>query len=204
MWHRSRDRAGGPAVEGARSKPGAVLSEIDQIFHHAPVGLMYSENRRILRCNARFAASFGYATEELTGQSIAVLYPSPDDFDHTGDVWTREMGAHGHHADERIMRRKSGELFWCRVRGQALDPDAPLARAVWTFADLSGERAVAALSRRERQVGMLVVEGLTAKEIARRLQISPRTVHLHKNRLMARFGVRNSLELVRCLTSMPG
>ena len=51
---------------------------------------------------------------------------------------------------------------------------------------------------------MLLVEGLTAKEIARRLEISPRTVHVHKDRLMTRFGARNSLELVRCLTTMPG
>ena len=51
---------------------------------------------------------------------------------------------------------------------------------------------------------MLLVEGLTAKEIARRLNISPRTVHVHKSRLMARFGSRNSLELVRSLSMMPG
>ncbi|MFD2858036.1 helix-turn-helix domain-containing protein [Seohaeicola zhoushanensis] len=50
---------------------------------------------------------------------------------------------------------------------------------------------------------MLLVEVLTAKEIARRLDISPRTVHVHKNRLMTRFGVRNSLERVRCLASVP-
>ncbi len=48
---------------------------------------------------------------------------------------------------------------------------------------------------------MLLVEGLTAKEIARRREISPRTVHVHKTRLMTRFGLRNALELVRCLAS---
>ncbi|MGI3164352.1 helix-turn-helix transcriptional regulator [Pseudooceanicola sp. 200-1SW] len=173
------------------------------IFDHAPVGLAYTEERQILRLNSRFAAIFGYDVAELEGASLALLYPSPDDFTQTGAHWTRELGQHGDYADERIMRRKDGSLFWCRVRGQALDPAAPLARAVWSFADLSRERPVAALSRRERQVGVLLVEGLTAKEIARRLEISPRTVHVHKNRLMTRFGVRNSLELVRCLTSTP-
>ncbi|WP_158970446.1 PAS and helix-turn-helix domain-containing protein [Chachezhania sediminis] len=179
-------------------------TDIDRaIFDHAPVGLLYTEDRRILRCNARFATIFRYVVAELEGQSMRTLYPSPDEYDHTGAHWSKELGAHGVYADERIMRRKGDELFWCRVRGQSLDPARPLARAVWTFTDLSAERPLAALTRRERQVGMLLVEGLTAKEIAQRLEISPRTVHVHKNRLMARFGVRNSLELVRCLTSMP-
>lgn len=174
-----------------------------EIFEMAPIGLLYSEERMIRRFNRRFAAIFGHDAAELEGQSLAMLYPSLDEFDHTGERWTSELGLHGVYADERIMRRKGDGLFWCRVRGQALDPARPLARAIWTFADLSAERPVAALSRRERQVGMLLVEGLTAKEIARRLEISPRTVHVHKTRLMARFGVRNSLELVRCLASMP-
>ncbi|KAA2314961.1 PAS domain S-box protein [Pseudooceanicola sediminis] len=173
------------------------------IFDAAPIGLLYSEDRLIRRCNHRFAAIFGYGAEELVGQSLALLYPSPDDFDHTGQQWSRELSLHGVYADERIMRRKGDALFWCRVRGQSMDPSRPLTRAVWSFSDISAERPVVALTRRERQVGMLLVEGLTAKEIARRLEISPRTVHVHKTRLMTRFGVRNSLELVRCLTSGP-
>lgn len=181
-----------------------MSADLDTVlFDNAPVGLLYSEDRVIRRFNRRFAAIFGLEDAALTGQSLALLYPSPDDFDHTGQHWTRELRQHGAYADERIMRRGDGTLFWCRVRGQALDAARPLARAVWSFTDLSAERPVVPLSRRERQVGMLLVEGLTAKEIARRLEISPRTVHVHKNRLMARFGVRNSLELVRCLTSMP-
>lgn len=181
-----------------------MLTDLDTaILDAAPVGLLYSEDRMIRRFNLRFAAIFGYAQDELDGRSLAMLYPSVDEFDHTGQHWVKELSAHGAYADERIMRRKDGALFWCRVRGQAMDPSAPLARAVWSFADLSAERPVLPLSRRERQVGMLLVEGLTAKEIARRLEISPRTVHVHKTRLMTRFRVRNSLELVRCLTSMP-
>ena len=39
--------------------------------------------------------------------------------------------------------------------------------------------------------------GLHAKEIAAALGISPRTVEVHKTRLMAKLGVRNVAELVR-------
>ncbi len=53
------------------------------------------------------------------------------------------------------------------------------------------------LSAREREVLHLVVDGLTIKEIARRLGISAKTAENHRSRVLAKLGVRNSAELVR-------
>ena len=56
---------------------------------------------------------------------------------------------------------------------------------------------LALLTAREREVLQHAVKGLHAKEIARELGISARTVEVHKTRLMAKLGVRNVAELVR-------
>ena len=56
---------------------------------------------------------------------------------------------------------------------------------------------LAALTPREREVLELAAQGLHAKEIAARLGISPRTVEVHKTRIMDKLGVRNVAELVR-------
>lgn len=56
---------------------------------------------------------------------------------------------------------------------------------------------LALLTAREREVLEQAVKGLHAKEIARALGISARTVEVHKTRLMAKLGVRNVAELVR-------
>lgn len=53
------------------------------------------------------------------------------------------------------------------------------------------------LSAREREVLHLVVDGLTIKEIARRLEISAKTAENHRSRVLAKLDVRNSAELVR-------
>ena len=56
---------------------------------------------------------------------------------------------------------------------------------------------LARLTPREREVLEKAAQGLHAKEIAAALGISPRTVEVHKTRIMEKLGVRNVAELVR-------
>lgn len=53
------------------------------------------------------------------------------------------------------------------------------------------------LSAREREVLHLVVDGLTIKEIAQRLDITPKTAENHRSRVLSKLDLRNSAELVR-------
>jgi len=172
-------------------------------FAHAPVGLALTRNRVIDRCNARFCETFGYAASELQGRSLAVLYPSNEEFLRIGEIGLERMRASGRYADERIMQRRDGSLFWCRVRGQSLTPEDPFARAVWSFADISESRPVVDLTARERQVAALLAAGQTSKEIARLLELSPRTAEAHRARLQTKLGARNTAELVARLSGLP-
>jgi two-component system, NarL family, response regulator NreC len=54
-----------------------------------------------------------------------------------------------------------------------------------------------ALTRREREVLRLVAEGLSAREIARRLGMSPRTAETHRSHVMHKLGLHNRTELIR-------
>lgn len=53
------------------------------------------------------------------------------------------------------------------------------------------------LTDREREVFQMAAEGKTAAEIAARLSISPRTVELHRSRMMNKLGFHSQTELVR-------
>lgn len=60
-----------------------------------------------------------------------------------------------------------------------------------------GEKLQKPFTEREEEVAQLLAQGLTSKEIGRHLDISPRTVDVHRCSLLAKSGVRNIGEFVR-------
>lgn len=55
----------------------------------------------------------------------------------------------------------------------------------------------AMISHREKQVISLLAEGLSFKDVAEKLFISPRTVENHKSNILHKLGLRNTIELLR-------
>ncbi|MDD5298623.1 MAG: response regulator [Rhodocyclaceae bacterium] len=64
-------------------------------------------------------------------------------------------------------------------------------------ASQSAAARLASLSEREREVMALAIEGLSNKEIARRLDISHRTVEVHRARIMQKTGAETLFDLAR-------
>ncbi len=173
------------------------LAALRLAFELAPVGMCVTEDRVLVLCNPAFAQMFGYEPAELAGQPLAPLYPSQDEYLQIGKIGLPVMREQGTYGDERIMKRRDGTLFWCHVVGRALDRSQPFARAVWMFEDISERRRVAGnLSAREREVAQHLVTGCTSKQIARLLDLSPRTVEAHRSRLMKKLGAASHGELV--------
>ncbi len=171
-------------------------------FEQAPIGLVLSRQRQMVDLNLEALAMFRAEATQLFGRSFEVLYPTPEEYERTGARIVASLDASGRYADERVMKRMNGELFWCHVTGRALDPLLPHAAGIWTFEDLSARRVLkVVLTAREREIAALLVEGLTSKGIGRRLGISPRTVDVYRARLMRKLGASTTTELVNKLLS---
>jgi len=93
--------------------------------------------------------------------------------------------------DEQLLQAVQSALARLR-HGERSAPDADAIQA-----------GLAALSSREREVLKLIVQGLHNRRIAEQLGISPRTVEVHKARVMTKLGARNLAELIR-LTDATG
>ncbi|MFN3492901.1 MAG: response regulator transcription factor, partial [Hydrogenophaga sp.] len=61
------------------------------------------------------------------------------------------------------------------------------------------EARLASLTERERDVMRLVVEGLPNKLVADQLNISVRTVEVHRSRVFEKMGVKSAVELANAL-----
>lgn len=91
---------------------------------------------------------------------------------------------------QAIDEVRSGNVF--------LSPSlASVARALARKPDAGGHDRMQALTDREREVLALVGHGLSTREIAARLGVSPRTVEAHRSRLMGKLGVHRTAQLVR-------
>ncbi len=169
-------------------------------FEMAPVGLVISSNRTMVDCNHHVCEMFGASRELLIGQSFRVLYPSADEYERLGRRMEPILNTRGHYADNRLMKRANGEIFWCHVSGRALNREQPHASGIWAFEDLSAERPVRAeLTAREREVAARLLDGMTSKEIGRALEISHRTVEIYRARLMRKYGASTAGDLVQKL-----
>jgi two-component system, LuxR family, response regulator FixJ len=74
------------------------------------------------------------------------------------------------------------------VRGWEARQSAPLENAPELYS---------LLSQREREVLHHILQGRSNKEAARELGISPRTIEVHRGRIMAKLGAKNAADLVR-------
>lgn len=126
------------------------------------------------------------ATRRITGagsDARVVVLTSFSDDRHIAEAL--DAGAVGY-----VLKHAGPDELLGAIRSAAagdvpLDPKA--ARVL--LAGLGRRRAVTELSPREEEVLRLVAEGLANKQIARRLQITERTVKAHLTRVFDRIGV---------------
>ncbi|MEC7763752.1 MAG: LuxR C-terminal-related transcriptional regulator [Pseudomonadota bacterium] len=180
-----------------------MANDIEFAFDHAPVGIVVTRYRQIERYNPHFAKMFAAEAEDLTGRSLSLLYPTEQEYVDIGTIGRREMERDGTYRDARIMQRRDGNQFWCQVLGQTNQRSDPFTHCVWTFVDLSGERPVVDLTRREREVALFVVRGAANKDIALALGISHRTVEAHRSRIAAKLDARTTAEMIAKLGGVP-
>jgi DNA-binding CsgD family transcriptional regulator len=148
------------------------LRELEEIVEGPRVGL---------------AARFAEALQKSDAAELAIL---SGDFESIGDL-VAAVDAAAHAAIAYRHHGQRGSALGCSTRADAL---AHQCGGASTPALLESSEELP-LSEREREIAMLIAEGLSNRAIAERLTLSVRTVESHVFRAMAKTGTNSREEL---------
>ncbi|MEA3193149.1 MAG: hypothetical protein QOD26_1482 [Betaproteobacteria bacterium] len=116
-----------------------LAREQEAILGSASIGIVFLQDRKIVRCNRRYEEMYRYGPGEMVGKPTSSLYGDPGDFDKAPAAY--ELLARGQTARRvELRRRKDGTTFWTRADGKAVDPHDPLKGSVWIVEDVTEQR----------------------------------------------------------------
>ncbi len=119
------------------------------IFERASIGIALTRDRRFVQANPRFEAIFGWPAGELRDQPGSVVWIDDAEYAEIGKLAGPLLAAGQPFEIEREMRKKDGSRFWCRLLGQAVDPDRPgEGGTIWIADDVTERRRLDAAARR--------------------------------------------------------
>lgn len=138
------------------------LAEREVILENSLVGILFLDPTNKVRWLNRVAVDmFGYASAaDLVGQSTALGYPTPADYERVNRTAGPVMLAGGVYQAEMRMRRSNGDLFWANTVGKAVDPHDLQRGTVWVIEDISPRKEL------ERQLREALEERVAILETA--------------------------------------
>jgi FixJ family two-component response regulator len=180
----SRSRAEQARTAFALGHHAEVYSDIAELVERAPGSGIVLLNERMI--DAPFGELFERLDEEGVWLPLIISGEAPQIEDVVAAI---KNGA----LDYLSLPLETGRLArsLARVRAEA---DAQ-GRARQHLAE--SRRLIALLSKREREVLRLLSLGSSNKVIARELSISPRTVEIHRSKMMAKLHAAHAAEAVR-------
>ena len=183
------------------------VSALDAVRCSILISEAQGGDRPIVYANPESERLVGYSKGELLGRDCRMLQNDDRDQPALESIW---WGLKRNQPVRAVLRnyRSDGSMFFNDllispirdgtgktthfIARQNAIPDPHLVTLEET-----AKKHFAKLRRREKQVFNLVVRGYTNKEIARILELSPRTVEKHRLRMQRKFDVKNQALLIR-------
>jgi len=134
------DEADGLAVVTGRDVTTAERTrlEYEAILQTASIGIAYMRDRRVVHSNRACEAMFGWGPGELVGRDSRALWSSDAEHAAIGALYGPRLAEGEAIDDERLMARRDGSRFMCRIQGRAIDRGQPGdGGTIWLFEDVT-------------------------------------------------------------------
>ena len=124
------------------SSPAMVrlLREQHSLLASADIGVVFIRQRRVVRCNERFAQMLGYASAQaVQGLSSQILHPDRDAFRALGRDAYPTLSRGETFRCERQLCKRDGQLFWVSLTGRLIHPEDTAEGSIWTLDDIHAQ-----------------------------------------------------------------
>ena len=112
------------------------------ILDNSAMGIALVRNRSFQWMNARGAEILGLSLQEAQGSPTRNVYPDDASYEAFAKAAYPVMAKGGYWDTRWRLRKPSGNLFWCRLVGKALDPEHVEEGGVWLIEDITTKMAV--------------------------------------------------------------
>ena len=114
-----------------------TLHELRTVLDNAQIGVAYLKENHFSWFNKHIEQMFGCSSEDLLGKPMEAIYAIGENGKYGMSREIYDLLAKGEvYENERLMKRSSGELFWCHQRGAAIDPTDPGKGSIWIMLDI--------------------------------------------------------------------
>jgi len=115
--------------------------ELEAILQNASIGIAFTRDRCFVQANERCEQMFGWPRGGLIGQPGRVVWASPDEYEAFGREVAPLLAAGRQAESERVMARRDGSTFLCRILAKAVDPAQPReGGTIWILDDVTERR----------------------------------------------------------------
>jgi diguanylate cyclase (GGDEF)-like protein/PAS domain S-box-containing protein len=139
-----------------------VMAKLGSVMAAAPVGILFTKDRRMELVSAEFCRLMGRTEDQLLGQEARIIFASSEDYDSLGPLVGAVFGVGKAYDGEWRFRQADGNSYWGHLRGLPVEQGRPESGTIWTLADITDQ--VAARAALEWSAGHDVLTGLANRK----------------------------------------
>jgi PAS domain S-box-containing protein len=132
-------------------------TELAAIFDNASVGILFTRNRLIHRCNRRAAEIYNTTVEQVIGQSPLVFFPDEESYIRMESTAGPLLAAGQSFRSDWLFRRADGTPRWCHVYAKSVSNTGAHMGTVWVIEDITeARRNRDELAQREKLLSQII------------------------------------------------